>query len=116
MEYKSSVEDNKTWRPMALGQCPPSSQGITSAGKLVRFVFSSIRAKNISVAGTFNNWDPAAHALKKDLVGVWRVEVYLKPGVYQYRFQVDGEWVNDQSARDKVPNEFGTKNTVLEVK
>jgi hypothetical protein len=54
--------------------------------------------------------------LKKDTVGVWRGALYLKSGTYQYRFDVDGRWVNDPGAKNKVPNEFGTMNTVLEVK
>ena len=84
--------------------------------KLVKFVFSAIRADKISVAGTFNNWTPGVLTLKKDFVGVWRGFLHLKPGTYQYRFNVDGRWVNDPSARKTVPNELGTLNTVLEVK
>ena len=85
-------------------------------GKPVRFVFSAIRANNISVAGTFNNWTPGVFNLKRDLVGVWRGKLNLKPGIYQYRFNVDGKWVNDPCARDTVPNEIGTRNIILEVK
>ena len=84
--------------------------------KLVKFVFSAIRANSISVAGTFNNWTPEVLTLKKDLIGVWRGAMYLKPGIYEYRFNVDGKWVNDPSAKKTVPNEWGGKNTVLEVK
>jgi len=84
--------------------------------KLVKFVFSAIRANMISVAGTFNNWTPGVVTLKKDLVGVWRGALYLKPGTYEFRFNVDGRWVNDPSARKTVPNELGGLNTVLVVK
>jgi 1,4-alpha-glucan branching enzyme len=91
-------------------------QAAVKEGKLVKFVFSAIRANSISVAGTFNNWTPGVLTLKKDLVGVWRGALHLKPGIYQYRFYVDGRWVNDPSAKNTVPNELGTTNTVLEVK
>jgi len=90
---------------------PPAKEG-----KIVKFVFSAIRANSISVAGTFNNWTPGVLTLKRDMVGVWRGAIYLKPGIYQYRFCVDGRWVNDPSAIHVVPNELGTNNTVLEVK
>jgi 1,4-alpha-glucan branching enzyme len=104
MEFNNMVKEKPTVRPTA------------QEGKLVKFVFSAIRANSISVAGTFNNWTPGVLTLKKDMVGVWRGSLYLKPGSYQYRFHVDGRWVNDPSARNIVPNEVGTNNTVLEVK
>jgi len=113
MEYNSTVTQKQP--ASSLGRCP-GSQAIAQEGKLVKFVFSAIRADKISVAGTFNNWTPGVLNLKKDLVGVWRGSLHLKPGIYQYRFHVDGRWVNDPSARNTVPNEFGTLNTILEVK
>ena len=116
MEYNNVVKEKQSVRSSALGQCPTSSQGMAKEEKLVKFVFSAIRADSISVAGTFNNWTPGVLTLKKDLVGVWRGAIYLKVGTYQYRFYVDGKWVNDPSARDKVPNEYGAYNTVLVVK
>ena len=96
--------------------CPLSSKATAQEGKLVKFIFSAIRANSISVAGTFNNWTPGALTLKKDLVGIWRGSMHLKPGIYQYRYHVDGRWVSDPTAHNTVPNEFGTTNTVLEVK
>lgn len=115
MECNSAIIPKQAVRTSALGQCP-SPASTDQEGKLVKFVFSAIRAKEISVAGTFNDWVPGVLTLKRDLVGVWRASKRLKPGTYQYRFYVDGRWVNDPSARNTVPNEFGTNNTILEVK
>lgn len=112
----NTVQQKQPSRAPALGQCPPSSQATTQEGKLVKFVFSAIRANSISVAGTFNNWTPGVLTLKKDLVGVWRGSLHLKPGIYQYRYHVDGRWVTDPTAYNTVPNEFGGRNSVLEVK
>jgi len=115
MEYNNTATQKQPSRSSSLGECP-SSKSPDQESKLVKFIFSAIRADSISVAGTFNNWTPGVINLKKDLVGVWRAATHLKPGVYQYRFHVDGRWVNDPSARKTVPNEFGTTNTILEVK
>ncbi|PIQ91052.1 MAG: glycoside hydrolase, partial [Candidatus Omnitrophica bacterium CG11_big_fil_rev_8_21_14_0_20_41_12] len=46
----------------------------------------------------------------------WKGSIRLRPGRYQYRFFVDGKWVDDPNAKQIVQNEFGTKNTLLEVK
>ena len=111
----STVKERTPSRASSLGLCP-TPRAIPQEGQVVKFVYAAIRADRVSVAGTFNNWTPGALTLKKDLVGVWRGAVYLKPGTYQYRYHIDGKWVNDPTARNTVPNEFGGKNTVLEVK
>jgi len=38
----------------------------------------------------------------------------LEPGRFDYRFLVDGDWMNDPDA-DKVCNKFGTENCVMTV-
>jgi len=112
---ESIVKDKKLSRVSVLGQCS-APRAIPQEGQLVKFVYAAIQANRISVVGTFNNWTVGAFTLKKDSVGVWRGALHLKPGTYQYRYNVDGKWVNDPSARNTVLNEFGTRNTVLEVR
>ncbi len=80
--------------------------------KKVPFEFVASDAKKVFVAGDFNNWDPKSNLMKKDKKGVWTATVSLKPGRYEYRFLVDGNWVNDPACCDCVPNEFGSQNCV----
>ncbi len=47
--------------------------------------------------------------------GTWAKELILAPGRHEYRFVVDGEWVDDPAATDYVPNPFGGMNAVLTV-
>ena len=47
--------------------------------------------------------------------GKWAKELALRPGRYEYRFVVDGEWVDDPAATELIPNLFGTANAVLVV-
>jgi len=82
----------------------------------VNFVYTALGAKKVSVAASFNDWNADDLVLQKDLIGNWRGAIHLKPGRYQYRYNVDGKWVNDPSARYTMPNEVGTKNTVLLVR
>ncbi|NOZ60064.1 MAG: hypothetical protein GXO74_00130 [Calditrichaeota bacterium] len=53
--------------------------------------------KSISVVGDFNNWDKNANPLHdKNGDGIWKTEISLKPGIYQYRFLLDGvRWIKD---------------------
>ena len=80
--------------------------------KKVQFEFLAPDAQKVYLAGNFNNWDSSANLMKKDKKGTWKAIVSLKPGRYEYRFLVDGNWVNDPSCCDCVPNEFGSQNCV----
>jgi 1,4-alpha-glucan branching enzyme len=83
--------------------------------KSVGFKLFSPKAKKVSVAGSFNNWDTTQLSAKKNAKGDWAVKVNLKPGRYEYKFFVDGSWINDPSA-SAIFNSFGTQNSVVEVK
>lgn len=81
----------------------------------IRFDFTDPRALAVAVAGTFNDWNPAAGALHSSGDGAWLTEAALLPGVYEYCLIVDGRWMPDPLARESVPNPFGGRNSVLKV-
>jgi 1,4-alpha-glucan branching enzyme len=64
------------------------------------------------VAATFNNWNSSKHPMKKDKKGIWKKSLSLKPGQYEYRYLVDGQWENDPSCPSVVANEFGSQNNL----
>ena len=79
-------------------------------------------AQAVFVAGTFNAWQPIALPLKRGDAGDWNTTLDLRPGRYEYKFIVDGEWCCEAGCEHEyrgcancVPNEFGTMNRVLEV-
>lgn len=72
-------------------------------------------ANSVHVSGTFCEWRPDAHPLKKDAKGTWKTQVSLPPGRHEYRFLVDGIWQDDPHCLERVPNSFGTENCVLHV-
>ena len=84
--------------------------------KRVLFKLAAPDAQQVMLVADFNDWDETARPLKQDRQGVWKTTVTLPPGRYEYRFQVDGAWVNDPACPDCVPNEFGTTNCVKVVK
>jgi 1,4-alpha-glucan branching enzyme len=78
----------------------------------VQFEFPAPEALEVYLAGDFNNWDTSANPMKKDRKGIWKISLPLKPGKYEYRFLVDGNWENDPACCNCVANEFGTQNCV----
>lgn len=90
----------------------------------VEFLCHSPDAKRVSLVGDFNDWSADDIIMAKNRSGDWRTEVPLKPGHYEYKYVVDGNWVCDPGcARCPhkhcpacVTNPFGTMNRVIEVK
>ena len=71
----------------------------------------------VFLSGSFNNWDPAAlKMIDKDGNGLYSVTVTLAPGIYEYKFGINGVWTLDPDPdRDWTQNGLGTLNSVLRV-
>ncbi len=72
-------------------------------------------ASDVSVAGSFNEWQPRATPMVPLGDGKWVKELTLPDGRYEYLFVVDGSWLPDPAAKESAPNPFGTANSVLTV-
>jgi 1,4-alpha-glucan branching enzyme len=72
-------------------------------------------AKQVFVAGSFNNWQPEQTPLAPAGDGRWMGAVKVQPGRHEYLFVVDGQWLPDPNARESVENPFGGRNSVLTV-
>lgn len=81
----------------------------------VLFDYINPTARQVSVAGCFNNWHPEAETLHPSEGGHWVSRTALAPGTYQYCLVVDGEWQLDPMATDYIPNPFGGWNSVFTV-
>jgi len=71
-------------------------------------------AKKVVVSGTFNRWDTNGFVMQKTDDG-WAVTLQLRPDVYQYRFIVDGMWLEDPENPSKIKNEFHSYNSLIDV-
>jgi len=81
----------------------------------VRFAFINPEAHSVTVAGSFNDWRPAATPMSDLGHGRWVATLALPPGRYEYQFFVDGRWMQDRAAQELVENPFGGLNSVLVV-
>ncbi len=86
-----------------------------SRAKPTVFKFYAPHARKVYLAGTFNNWDIASLGAKKDSKGTWSIKLNLKPGRYEYKFVVDGSWINDPGCTACVGNSYGSSNCVVEI-
>lgn len=82
----------------------------------VTFVFTpDNNAKAVSVAGSFNGWDPKKGEMKRQRDGSFRRKETLPPGRHEYKFVVDGQWLADLEADARVKNTYGTENSMVAV-
>ena len=89
---------------------PPSLKGNTTF-RLKGHADASV----VVLTGSFNNWSQSQLLFGRE-GGEWVCRVELDPGVYQYKFIVDGDWLLDPSNPETAEDEAGNVNNVLEVK
>jgi hypothetical protein len=71
-------------------------------------------ADNVVLSGSFNRWDEHLYKMKKTDNG-WKLTLQLVPDNYQYRFIVDGNWIEDPNNSYKIENEFNEYNSVIDI-
>ncbi len=72
-------------------------------------------ASVVVLTGTFNGWHQSQLVFGRE-GDEWVCRVDLDPGVYRYKFIVDGDWLLDPANPDTAEDEAGNVNNVLEVK
>ena len=93
--------------PVAVAAPAPQQAG---ALVYVQFRLEAPQARQVSLAGTFTDWQPTLE-LRQTEPGVWSALVPLQPGVHDYVFVVDGSrWVPDPHA-PQVDDSFGGTNS-----
>jgi 1,4-alpha-glucan branching enzyme len=83
----------------------------------VTFSIEAKEATNASVVGDFNNWNAEEGALNKLKNGTFKGVFSLeKDTSYEFKYLVDGTYINDEEADSFKWNEFsGAENGVLSV-
>jgi len=103
--------------PMTVGD--PDGPTVAPAGTEVtfRYRWGPGYVNAISVAGTFNDWNAAAHPMAdEDGDGIWEVTVSIEPGEHTYQFVIDGKsWYADVHAERSVKDRFGGKRSIVVV-
>ncbi len=85
------------------------------AKRSVKFQLQAPAAKEVKLAGDFNSWDQNSIKLARSKNGTWSKEIDLKPGKYEYKFIIDGQWQKDPSCPTTVRNNMGSENSVISI-
>ena len=93
----------------------PNRYSAKKTAKPINFVCVAPEAKQVNLAGDFNDWDPAAHPMKRQPDGAWLVQVPLTHGHHHYRFLIDGKAVLDPRAQGVARDHQGEKVSLIAV-
>jgi hypothetical protein len=75
-----------TWSTIALPQREKIPYPLKGPPGSLSFVFKGPPGETVSVAGSFNNWDPFMYELREGPAGNYSINIPLPPGTYQYVF------------------------------
>lgn len=82
----------------------------------INFVCNSApMAKQVSVVGDFNQWDPAVHPMRQMPDRAWLLTIDLPHGHHRYAFLVDGQLVLDPRAQGITRNDKGERVSMVPV-
>lgn len=74
------------------------------------------QAKEVYLAGEFNNWKLDENTRMEQTNGCWSKRLSLEKGSYRYRFVIDGNWTEDTANPLTRMNSYGTLDSLLEIK
>jgi hypothetical protein len=88
---------------------PPSLEGNTT------FRLKGYQdARVVALAGSFNDWNQSQLLFGRE-GDEWVCRLDLSPGLYTYKFVVDGNWLLDPSNPSTQEDEAGNVNNVIEI-
>lgn len=116
----SSGERASTVNDVALAsgtsEAVTTSTAANESQRIMRFVLVAPGAKQVSIVGDFNGWNPRATPLASSNDGTtWLVQMPLTKGRHVYAFVVDGDIIADPSAARVGDHDFGGQNSVVMV-
>lgn len=98
-------------RTSLFGPNRPLAVAAAGGADQVLFVMPAPGAHSVAVVGSFNDWEPTA-LTDTNNDGIWRVQLKLPPGRYEYAFVVDGRWWGQDPLADEYVRSFGEYNSV----
>lgn len=83
-------------------------------GTTVTFSLDAPDAQSVYLTGDFNDWSETATPMEQT-DGTWHVQLELEPRRYEYKFLVDGVYMEDPDNPKTNPDPYGGVNSVLVV-
>ena len=83
--------------------------------KARNFICQAPQAKQVSLVGDFNHWNPRTNPMEQGVDHAWTTRVELKHGHHRYAYKVDGELVLDPQAMGITRDDQGQRVSLIAV-
>jgi 1,4-alpha-glucan branching enzyme len=93
----------------------PSRYSAKAHAKPTNFYCAAPDAKEVFIAGDFNDWDMKSHPMHRQPDGTWFTQLALAHGHHHYWFVVDGKPTLDPRAQGIGRNEMNEKVSLVAV-
>lgn len=94
----------------------PAHQAPRVEGRELVFTYQNPQAREVYLAGEFNNWEYPRNPYSRIAEDVWRCRIHVAgKGSFRYKLVVDGKWLPDPANMRTEPDAFGNLNSVLEL-
>lgn len=110
---KKTTSKAKSTKEKSTRKAPARSASRETGPVPVRIEVHLGGAREVFLAGSFNDWHETTLPMVDLGRGRWVKELVLPAGEYEYLLIADGSWVADPGAAKSVPNPFGGVNSVL---
>lgn len=80
---------------------------VRNDGEWTEFMFYRPGARQVSIAGEFNDWRTGEATMIPTGDGYWKARMRLPAGEFRFRYCADGEWFADYAAFGVEPGRFG---------
>jgi len=85
---------------------------VTIQDSCVEFNFYRPEAKEVFLAGDFNDWQGGDVSMSRGKDGYWKASLPLPAGEFKFRYCADGAWYTDFAAFGVEPGQFGLDSIV----
>ncbi len=86
---------------------------VTVDGEWAAFTFYRPEAKEVYLAGEFNDWRHGELPMARTAGGNWYARMRLPAGEFRFRYCADGEWYTDFAAFGVEPGWFGYDSVLV---
>lgn len=105
------IPDSLTLQPVA-----NTAAAVSDGVRYQQFIIVVPDAREVSVVGDFNDWDGTLTPMERVADdGTWSVTVPLRPGRYEFQYEVDGGRRLSDPSRPQTSSDFGSPNSVVTV-
>lgn len=115
-EERSGLELSLVNVPYLTDEVPGLYHIVGDDGRTARFLFKGEAGMVVTVAGSFDNWDPFLYELEETSPGVYEISIPLPAGRQYYAFFYDGEAHPDPLNQEKATSRDGTIVSVIDVR